>query len=213
MNVRTYLASLLVCLALSGCGTPINHRKVDPNAKPVQDLTIGIAMGRLSPSAYPSERDAYATQYRSALETRFPDVFRKNGVPVDAVLIRVDGAIQGSLLNQYMDFPKTSHLLVLNVKATEYVAHKLTGQKLHDFSHVIYDAKLWDLRSRTLVWEASPRMRVDGSSPQPLTSTQLLAAGLLKGMSAHGLISMKQDEPLDLSGQAISAKWTWEEDK
>lgn len=213
MNIRNYITSLLVCLALSGCGTPINNRKVDSSAIPVRDLTIGIAMGRLSPKAFPSEQDAYATQYRSSLETRFPDIFRKNGVPVDAVLIRAEGVVEGALLKQYMDFPKTSHLLILNAKSTQYFADKLTGQKQNDFSFVIYDAKLWDLKSRRLVWEASPRMRVDGSHPQPLTSTQSMAAGLLKGMNADGLISLKQDEPMDLSGQAISGKWIWEDDK
>jgi hypothetical protein len=67
---------------------------------------------------------------------------------------------------------------------------------------VLFDAELWNAKTKRMVWRASPSLGVVEN--QPLLQSQQFAAQLLNAMNGDGLISLKQGHAVDSSGERIS---------
>lgn len=214
MKVHRHLYGICLCLALTltGCATVIKTQKVDPTASQVRDLTIVIRMADLSasPNVFPNEYAAYRDKFKPAFESRFPEVFRVNGVGVVSMVVQ-DGGIASALApGKLLGDATSSHVLLINARSLSYMSKY--GAR-HDASLWLeYDAALWDVRRKKLVWKATPGHELDGKDPKPLRRVQLVAATLLKGLNSDGLIKMKQSEALDRTGKEISGIARWEDD-
>lgn len=210
MKARFSRSVLLLCIAgLVACSSVLKTgEKLDPNAERIRDLTIAIRMADLSnaPNIFPEERVVYRTQFKAALESRFPEIFRVNGVPVASTFVQ-DGRT-AFIPNQFLNSSSTSHVLVLNAKSVSYLAR--FNMRNSDWCWVRYEAELWDMRHKRVVWKATPQHSLEAKNPQPLRKTQAMAGWLLNAMNSDSLIAMKQKEAKDLSGKTITTIYNWD---
>lgn len=193
---------VLFCLSLSACTAVSKSQKIDMNARPVRDMQILVQMGHLPTDdvVSQSQQNFYNDQLKAAMHERLPQIFRINGVPVESIAAENSNPINPMAVQHMLDAAKTSHVLILNIKSFTYATKYQVKQFL---SYVNFDADLWDVQEKRVVWKAQPYLRIQYQH-QPLLQTQHFAGQLLNGMNTDGLIILKQPHAIDLVGDRIS---------
>jgi hypothetical protein len=192
-------------LGLAVCAATAWPQKLQADAEPVRDVMIVVLMGDLASlpgtaNLTPAAVLTYRTRYKDAVEKRLPAIFEANGVPVRFVLVAlsvVKGRARPS--DTMLADTRFSHVLILNLRDYSYFTRRGIRQLV---VNARFDGELWELKTRSVVWKASPTLGIVES--QPLLQSQDLAAQLLNGMHADGLITLKQGHAVDFSGERIS---------
>lgn len=190
-----YLGICLSVILFTACTPRIVSKKLDATAEPVKDLTIAISMGNLSSvGVSPSELQVYNHEFKDAFTTRFPDIFKKNGVEVKKILVEGPAA-QGDLYPKTLvDNATTSHVLL--IKGVAFV-------KQNGMGFINFDVSLMDVQRRLVAWTEKAQLSLVVT--QPLLRTQVVAGQILNGMQKDGLIHMKQEHSIDFAGEEIKA--------
>jgi hypothetical protein len=217
MKLKTYLSICLASFVLSACivPTPLKKEKVDPNAEQVQNLAVVIRMADLSkvPQAYPSEITAYRTVVRSALENRFPEIIRANGVHLTSIEVKDVREVNEPLSRTLSSDSKATHALHITPLSVSIRVNRVSDRRIDPFMLIRYAAELLDIRTRKVVWKATLETRFVAQGVQPLLYAQGLAAEVLNGMNSDGFITLKQENAIDLSGNIIKGYSIWADDK
>lgn len=200
--MRTYLVALFCFFTLSACTAVSKSQKIDMNARPVGDMQILVQMGHLPTDGVvsQSQHSFYENQLKAAMHERIPQIFRANGISVKSITVGNSDPINPMAMQHTLDAANTSHILVLNIKSFAYATRYQVKQFL---SYVNFDADLWDVQDKRMVWKAQPYLQIQYQH-QPLLQTQHLAGQLLNGMNTDGLIALKQPHAIDLAGDRIS---------
>jgi hypothetical protein len=197
-----WMVIVLVCL-VNNASAASNSTVLDPNAKPVQDLSIIVGMGEPPHTAYfsPETRAWYSSQLKEAFSRRLPEIFSANGIPVRA--INVTSTLDFD--EPWGDAPVDggpSHYLVLN--AYEFSGDG-TGQS------VVFEATLWSAREQKKVWKTYSSLGV--IVKQPLLRTQEMAARLMEKLRDDRMLTLPNKIPVDLAGEPIKAYWIFAKDR
>lgn len=208
MEIRSALSIFLTCLLLTACAPAIYTQKVETNIEPIRDLSIAIWMGSIGThQIYASEKYQYRNQFKAALENRFPKVFEANGIPVKSTIVMDGEIVAKPTSSMLLSNIKTSHVLILNPKSVSFEAR--AGVKT-SAAIVHFDADLWDVNKRTIVWKARPYLILLDN--KPLYGANSMAAQLLNGMNKDGINKLKTESAIDLFGKPISGKLIFEND-
>jgi len=162
---------------------------------PVQSLAVVIWMGDFtgSPGIPDASRDWYAKALPQAIEKRLPEIFQVNGISIKKIIVSNAKQRANSWPNIDTNFGDVSHIFVL--ASAGYVSR-------NGVASFIFDAYLWDARSKTPIMKAVPEVGVVVN--QPLLRAQLLAGELLNGMGQNKLIELKTGSAIDLAGEPIT---------
>lgn len=184
---------------------------LESKAGPIRDLTIIYWLGRGTPQC-PEQSAAYTTTFKSALLSRFPAMFKANGIPVIEALVaptplRYQRTESGDLTLPFLKNIKTSHALVLIEE--EFSSN---GSKCDpDLQiNVTFDTRLWDIANNRQLY-------VDGEIlhlliKKPLQCSEELARATLYHLSRDKIINIKNNKPIYLDEQ-IAASPSMQVDK
>jgi len=174
---------------------------VDKNAKPVADISIILSLGDATNAAGFSDdmKKWYSHQLKDAMQKRMPEIFSANQVLVNSTTV-LEGPPLGEKWPENSDaVAGASYVLVLTPK---YFTSKPT---------IFFEAVLWDVQEKKMVWNSFPEMAVFVS--QPLLRTQLLTAKILSALKNDHLITLKTNDPIDLRGEPITTYFRFTDDR
>lgn len=195
-----FLASLAVAVLVAGCAPMVQSDRLDPNAIAVQDVAIMVWMGDANKITNVSDhmKDVYAVEYKNAILNRLPEIFMKNGVRVQSM--GVANAVQPAWIWPQGDIANTkaSHILLLSALSVATSSNRLPN--------IRFSAHLWDTRTKKAVWRSGPQINL--SKDRPLLVAEALAAELLDTMRKDGVITMKTERAVDMSGETIAGRMT-----
>ena len=193
--------ALLAFVVLAACSGTTGTQKRRANAEPVKAVAIVVLMGTLlsNTKATPSESLAYGTTFRDALQKRLPAIFEANGVPVRYILVQPVVRKSAARPDALLAHTGISHGLVLN--ANGYTNVTRPGA-MEPVGAVLFEAELWDAKTKGIVWKAGPSLGV--VDKQPLLQTQQFAAQVLNAMHGDDFVELKRGHAVDLSGERIS---------
>lgn len=171
------------------------HQRLQNDAAPVRELAVVVWMGDMADMSIADEKEKYwySHDFKDALSSRMPAIFKANGFPLKVIVVSKAKPEKNEWPRINVDFGDVSHVLVL--RAHSYLVMKYGTQ-------VSYEAYLWDARTKQAVWKGSPFVGLVTS--QPLLRAQLLAGEILNSLKQDGLITLKSENAIDLEGNPIT---------
>jgi hypothetical protein len=194
------LYAVFFCFLLTSCAAVTKTEKLDANARPIKDIQIILVLGDLPHNSAVTftDRSFYNHQLKSALASRFLQIFQANEVTVESIIFEDDTKQDHVNVQNLIRNAQVSHVLILSVEKHLYSGRY--GRK-EDLLGVGFVANLVDAQERRTVWKAHPFLYLE--EKQPLLRSQHLAAQILNGMNTDGLIHLTQGYAIDLTGDRI----------
>jgi hypothetical protein len=206
IRLARHLSCAATIFVLTACAAVApTSQKLQADAAPIKSLAIVVWMGDFSGvSGVPADAKSwYANTLPNAISRRIPAIFAANGVSVKKVFTSNAKRSASDWPKVNEDFGDASHVLVLSSQA--YVVKD-------GFPSFTFDAYLWEAKSQKPVLQVATN--VVPIIKQPLLRTQVMAGQLLNSFNDNGLIKLKTDSAVDLSGQLITKAYIiYAEDK
>jgi hypothetical protein len=135
------------------------------------------------------------------MQTRLPEILRKNGVAVSGYKelprpLRQLDELEQLWAAQHQLHGATSHVLVLTAQRVKTQNHAST---------IEYEAVLWDTTTRQLAWKGAPQSPLYARNPSAEAET--LAGDALRALQRDAVIALAKGYPIGSDDKEIPRQW------
>lgn len=197
MRIASIVAFAAVLTGLLGCTTTPSARLTE-HVAPVRSTWVVVYLGSFSA---PISARAPGGAVSQAMETRLPEILRKNGVAVSgykelARPLRELDELEQLWAAQRQLHGATSHVLVLTAQRVKTQNHAST---------IEYEAVLWDTTTRRLAWKGAPQSPLYARNPS--VEAETLAGDALRALQRDAVIALSKGYPIGSDDKEIPRQW------
>jgi len=199
-SIASVIALSTLVAWLAACTTTPSERLTE-HVAPVGAMWVVVSLGSFGgPGPTLPTREPGAAVSK-AMQTRLPEILRRNGVVVSGYReltrpMRQLDELERLWAGQHQLHGTTSHVLVLTAQRM-----RMYGQT----ALIEYEAVLWDTTTRELVWKGAPRTPIYG--PRPWMEAEVLAGDLLRALQRDAVITLPKGYPVGIDDREIARQW------
>jgi len=190
MRIASIVAFAAVLTGLQGCTTTPSARLTE-HVAPVRSVWVVVSLGSFStPGPIANSTRAPGGAVSQAMQTRLPEILRKNGVAVSgykelARPMRQLDELEQLWAGQPQLHGTTSHVLVLTAQRVKTQSNAST---------IEYEAVLWDTTTRRLAWKGAPQSPLYARNPS--VEAETLAGDALRALQRDAVITLAKGYPI-----------------